>query len=88
MEDRETFFRFVGDALELYDRLNDPGEVEALLGQLLHIADNNQVDFETVFELATEGDLFKIVYGPPFTIVFKNLLGGRLVIYTIRRPSF
>jgi len=88
LEERETFFRFVGDALEFYDRLNDPGEVEALLGQLLLIADNNQVDFETVFELATEDDLFKIVYGPPFTVVFKNLLGGRLVVYSILRPSF
>ena len=88
MEERETFFRFVGDALEFYNRLNDPGEVEALLGQLLHIAANNQVANETVFELATEDDLFKIVYGLPFTIVFKNLLGGRLVVYTIRRPSF
>ena len=88
MRESETFFRFVGDALEFYDRLNDLGRVAPLLEQLLVIADHNQVDSETVFELASEEDLFKIVYGPPFTIVFKNLLNGKLVVYTIRRPAF
>jgi len=62
--------------------------VAPLLEQLLVIADHNQVDSETVFELASEDVLFKIVYGPPFTIVFKNLLNGKLVVYTIRRPAF
>lgn len=88
MEEREVFFRFVGDAWDFYQRLENLDEVTALAGQLLHMAANNQVDNETVFEFPTEDDLLKIVYGPPFTIVFKNLLTGRLVVYTIRRPSF
>ena len=88
MQDSGIFFRFVGDAQEFYNRLNDLARLAPLLEQLLYIADHNQVDFETVFELPTEDDLLKIVYGPPFTIVFKNLLNGQLVVYTIRRPAF
>ncbi len=88
MQESGTPFRFVGDAQEFYNRLNDLGRLAPLLEQLLYVAAHNQVDSETVFELASEEDLFKIVYGPPFTIVFKNLLNGKLVVYTIRRPAF
>jgi hypothetical protein len=88
LEEREPFFQFVGDAQDVYQRLDDPDEVMALLAQLLHIADNNQIDNETVFELPAEDDILKIVYGPPFTIVFRNLLNGTLVVYTIRHPAF
>lgn len=88
MEEQEVFFQFVGDAEEFYNRLNDPSELMALSGQLLYIADNNEVDDETVRDYPIEDDLLKITFGPPFTLVFKNLLNGNLVIYVIRRPSF
>lgn len=88
MREGEGFVRFEGDANDFYQRINSPDEVVGLWEQLSYIADNNQVDNERIWEMLTEDDLRKVVYGPPFTIVFKNLLGGRLVVYTIRRPSF
>lgn len=88
MQEREGFVRFEGEANDFYQRISSPDEVTGLWEQLSYIADNNQVDDETVFEFPTEDDLLKIVYGPPFTITFKNLLGGRLTVYSIRHPSF
>jgi hypothetical protein len=87
LQERESFVRFVGDASEFYQRINDPDEVTGLWGQLLHLAANNQVDDETIFEFPTEDDLFKVMYSP-FTILFKNRLDGGLTVYTIRQPSF
>lgn len=69
MGERESFVRFVGDALAFYQRIANPDQVVGLWEQLLYIADNNLVDDETIFEFPTEDDLFKIMYSP-FTILF------------------
>ena len=86
-DDNAGFVRFVGDAEEYYASLSNPAGVAGLWEQILYIAENPAVDYEIVFEFPTEDDLLKIVYGPPFTIAFKNLINGELVIYSIINPG-
>ena len=88
MEERESFVRFVGDADTFYQMLSATDELSLLWEQLLHIASNNRVDDEIIFDFPIEDRLLKIIYGPPFTIVFDSLLNGDLVVYTIHRPAF
>ncbi len=54
----------------------------------MYIANNPPVDDEIIFDLSVMDELVKVIYGPPFTIVFRNLLNGDLAVYTIRRPAF
>ena len=72
----------------MYSRLDDPQRIASLWEQLLYIVDNTQVNNDVVFEFPVEDDSLKVVYGPPFTIVFKNLLGGNLAVYSILNPAF
>ena len=88
MEERESFVRFVGDADTFYQRISATDELSLLWEQLLHIASNNRVDDEIIFDFPIEDRLLKIIYGPPFTIVFDNLTNGTLTVYVIRRPAF
>jgi hypothetical protein len=83
LQEREGSVPFIGDASNFWQGLTNLDHVTGLLEQLFYVADHNQVDDETVFEFPAEDDLLKIVYGPPFTIVFKNLLDGTLIIYSI-----
>ena len=88
MEEREGFVEFVGDAEIFYNNINDTENLTGLWEQLAFIVENSEVDFENVFDYPTEEGSVKIIYGPPFTLVFENKPSGRLVVYTIRRPSF
>ena len=84
----EGFVRFLGEAESFYQFVTSVEEVLALWGLLAFIAENSEVDDETIFEMPVDGDDFKVFYGPPFTVVFQNTLGGFLLIFSIRRPSF
>lgn len=88
MEEREGFVEFIGDADRFYRNLSSMDDVAGLWEQILQITDHNEVDNEVIFELPSEDDLLKIIYGPPFTIAFRNRPGGRLFIYTILPPRF
>jgi hypothetical protein len=85
--DGEGFVEFFGEAAELYDRLNDISGIVEFWELMLDLAQNPKVDFERIFEYPLEDDLLKIVYGPPWTVVFKNSPSGRLMVYLIRHPS-
>lgn len=84
----EGFVRFFADADRFYQFVTSVEEVLSLWGMLAFIAENNEVDDETIFEMSVDGDVFKAIYGPPFTVVFQNTLGGFLLVYSIRRPGF
>ncbi len=88
MEEREGFVEFFEDASRMYDFLNGTDEVLELWEQLAHIADHNETDYETVFDLLTEEGNLKIIYGPPYTVVFEIAPGNRILVYTIRQPNF
>ena len=88
MEERESFVKFLGDAEVFYQRVSDVADVAGLWEQFLHISYNNQVDDEFIFDFPVEDILLKIVYGPPFTIVFENRLSGELLVYAIHHPAF
>ena len=88
MAREQSFVRFIGDANDFYQSINDPQSVVGLWEQLTYIADNPEVDDEVTFEFPTEDDLYKILYGPPYTLLFKNLLDGTLAVYSILHPSF
>lgn len=84
----EGFVHFLGEADRFYQVITSIEEVIELWGLLASIAENNEVDDEIIFEMPVDGDDFKVVYGPPFTVVFQNTLGGLLLLYSIRRPGF
>ena len=88
MEEQEGFVEFVGDAAIFYNNLTDAENLTGLWEQIIFISENGEVDNERIFEFPTEEGSVKIIFGPPFTLVFDNRPGGRLVVYTIRRPSF
>ena len=88
MQRNEGFAHFLGEADRFYQLITSVEEVLALWGLLAFISENYEVDYETIFEMPVDGDVFKVIYGPPFTVVFQNTLGGLLVIYSIRRPGF
>ena len=88
MAEQESFVRFVGEADAFYQSIIATDAIAGLWEQLLHIADNNQVDDEIIFDFPVADELLKIIYGPPFTIVFENLLNGTLVVYSLRHPAF
>ena len=80
--------RFIGEGDRFYQLITDMEEVIGLWEEIAYIAENNEVDYETIFEMPADGRVFKVIFGPPFTIVFQNADDGLLVIYSIRRPSF
>ena len=88
MQRNEGFVHFIGEADRFYQMISGAEEVLALWGLLAYISGNNEVDDETIFEMPVDGDVFKVIYGPPFTVVFQNTLGGFLLVYSIRRPAF
>ena len=88
MESGEGFVRFRPDAHRFYEALNDAHEILDLWEQLLFLGDSPEVDFETIFEIPYGDDVYKIVYGPPFTIAFRNEPEHTLLIRLILRPSF
>ena len=88
MEEQEGFVEFVGDAAIFYNNIDDADNLTGLWEQLVFIAGSGEVDYERIFEFPTEEGSVKIIYGPPFTIVFDHRPQGRLIVYTIRRPSF
>ena len=82
------FVDFLGDAEIFYDNINDAENLAGLWEELFFIVENGEVDDERVFDYPTEDGSVRIIYGPPFTIVFEIQSNGRLEVYTIRRPSF
>jgi hypothetical protein len=88
VEEQEGFVEFVGEAAAFYNNLTDVDVLSGLWEQLIFISENGEVDHEQVFDYPTEEGGVKITYGPPFTLVFDNRSQGRIVIYTIRRPSY
>ncbi len=88
MGENEGFVRFRPEARRFYRALGNPQEVFELWEQLLFIADAPEVDFETVFEIPYEGDVYKVVYGPPFTIVFQNGPENIFIVRVISRAGF
>ena len=88
MEEQESFVSFLGEADAFYQRIGNMDDVTGLWEQFFHLSYDNLVDDEYIFGFPLEDRLLKIVYGPPFTIVFDNLLNGDLLVYVIRRPAF
>ena len=88
MEESESFVRFRPEARRFYRALDNPQEVLELWEQLLFLADASDADFETIFEIPYGDEIFKVVYGPPFTIIFQNGPGNILIVRLIRRPAF
>ncbi len=88
MAEQESFVRFEGEAAAFYQNLVAIDEVVGLWEQLLYIADENQVDDENILDFPLPDEMLKILYGPPFTILFDNLLNGKLVIYSLHRTGF
>ena len=88
MGDREGFVRFTSEARRFYEGIDSPQEFIELWEQFLFIGGDPVVDFEAVFEIPNGETVYKVVYGPPFTVVFHNEPEGALVIRLIRRPSF
>ena len=87
MAEQESFVRFEGEAAAFYQSLVAIGEVVELWEQLLYIADEHQVDDEIILEFPLPDELLKIMYGSPFTILFENLLSGKLIVYSLRYTS-
>ena len=88
MQRNEGFAHFVGEADRFYQHITGIEEVVGLWEQLVFISENNAVDHEIIFEMPVDDREFKVIYGPPFTVVFQNTLGGSLLVYSIRRPGF
>ena len=86
--EREGFVRFTSEARRFCEGIDSPQEFIELWEQFLFIAGDPVVDFEAVFEMPYGETVYKVVYGPPFTVVFHNEPEGALVIFLIRRPSF
>ena len=80
MQGNEGFVEFVGEADRFYQFITNVDEVAGLWEQLLHISRNSEVDFETIFEIPADDEILKVVYGPPFTVVFQNTQGGLLIL--------
>ena len=85
---REGFVRFTSEARRFYEGIDSPQEFIELWEQFLFIGGDPVVDFEAVFEISYGEIVYKVVYGPPFTVVFRNESEGTLVICLIRRLSF
>ena len=88
MQRDEGFVHFLGEADRFYQLITSVEEVLGLWEQLAFVSENNEVDYETIFEMPVDNDVFKVIYGPPFTVVFQNTMGGFLLLYSIRRPGF
>ena len=84
----EGLVRFIGEGDRFYQLITEPEEVLGLWEEIAYIAENDEVDYETIFEMPADGRAFKVIFGPPFTIVFQKADDGLLAIYSIRRPSF
>ena len=88
MGEREGFVRFTSEARRFYEGIDSPQEFIELWDQFLFVGGDPVVDFEAVFEIPSGEAVYKVVYGTPFTVVFRNEPGDALVIGLIRRPSF
>ena len=88
MEEQQSFADFSQAAGEFYDSLTDAISVLELWEQLAYIADSGEIDGEFIREYIGDDGPAKVVMGPPFIIVFDNVLSGRLLVIHIQRPSF
>ena len=70
MGDREGFVRFTSEARRFYEGIDSPQEFIELREQFLFIGGDPVVDFEAVFEIPNGEAVYKVVYGPPFTVCF------------------
>ena len=88
MQESESRIYFFGDAFYIYESITDPQQVLELLEQLASLLEQNDVDYQTIFEVSDGMESYKIAYVPSYTIVFRNEPDGSLDIFSIGRPRF
>ncbi len=86
MQERQSRFYFLGDAFYFYEDITNPQQVIELWEQLSFLQEQNDVDYETVFEISDGMESYKIMYGHTYTIVFRNEPDDSLDIFSISRP--
>ena len=86
MPENEGVFDFSDEAQEFYDSLTSVDDITNIWEQLAYIADYGEADAEVILDDASGQFPAKLIYGPPFVIVFDNTVGGQVVVFTIRRP--
>ena len=88
MQESESRIYFFGDAFYVYESVTDPQQVLELLEQLASLLEQNDVDYQTIFEVSDGMESYKIAYVPSYTIVFRNEPDGSLDIFSIGRSRF
>ena len=88
MQESESRFWFLADALDFYEALTNPQQVVEFWEQISFLHEQSDVDNETVFEISDGIGSYKVMYGPSYTIVFQDEPDGSMDIFSIGRPRF
>ena len=88
MQESESPFFFLSDARDAYESITGVQEIIEIWDQLAFLLDQDDVDHETVFEISDGFDLYKVMYGPAYTIAFQTEPDGSLILFYIRRSGF
>ena len=87
MQENESRFWFFADALNFYEGLANPLQVVEFWEQISFLLEQSYVDNETVFEISDGMESYKVMYGPSYTIVFRDEPDGSMDIFSIRRSG-
>ena len=86
MQESESRYWFFADALDFYEGLNSPQQFIELWEQISFLHEQSGVDNETVFEVRDGMESYKVMYGPSYTIVFRDEPDGSMDIFSISPP--